>query len=218
MDNLPGASVKSQERPDRALTKPIAESLPCPRACLRRECLAGFSVVPFSILIIPSPRAGNFLHRLPIPRRIVVGEARRSCATPSPGTDHSDSTQRHRKEASRTEGPPWQQARTGRGSSSSASYPFLSEPTSPQAADAREIHFNQLHAECHSRIQYKKTCPLHGEVRNEREVAKPTAFEDQAPRSQPSAEELDLTKRLIRASTAKEFDFAAYKDARTRKN
>jgi len=28
MDNLPGASVKSQERPDRALTKPIPETLP----------------------------------------------------------------------------------------------------------------------------------------------------------------------------------------------
>jgi DNA end-binding protein Ku len=27
-----------------------------------------------------------------------------------------------------------------------------------------EVHLNQLHAECNSRIQYKKTCPLHGEV------------------------------------------------------
>lgn len=27
-----------------------------------------------------------------------------------------------------------------------------------------EIHLNQLHADCHSRIQYKKCCPLHGEV------------------------------------------------------
>lgn len=27
-----------------------------------------------------------------------------------------------------------------------------------------EIHFNQLHAECHSRIRYQKTCPIHGEV------------------------------------------------------
>ncbi len=27
-----------------------------------------------------------------------------------------------------------------------------------------EIHLNQLHAECHSRIQYKKSCPIHGEV------------------------------------------------------
>lgn len=26
------------------------------------------------------------------------------------------------------------------------------------------IALNQLHAECHSRIQYKKTCPIHGEV------------------------------------------------------
>lgn len=27
-----------------------------------------------------------------------------------------------------------------------------------------EIRLNQLHRECHSRIQYKKTCPVHGEV------------------------------------------------------
>ena len=27
------------------------------------------------------------------------------------------------------------------------------------------ISLNQLHAECKSRIQYKKTCPVHGEVR-----------------------------------------------------
>jgi DNA end-binding protein Ku len=27
-----------------------------------------------------------------------------------------------------------------------------------------EIHLNQIHAECHSRIKYQKTCPIHGEV------------------------------------------------------
>ena len=27
-----------------------------------------------------------------------------------------------------------------------------------------DIHFNQLHAPCHSRIRYKKVCPIHGEV------------------------------------------------------
>ena len=26
------------------------------------------------------------------------------------------------------------------------------------------MSFNQLHAECHNRIQYKKSCPVHGEV------------------------------------------------------
>lgn len=30
-----------------------------------------------------------------------------------------------------------------------------------------EIHFNQLHDKCHSRIRYKKTCPIHGEVPND---------------------------------------------------
>jgi DNA end-binding protein Ku len=29
-----------------------------------------------------------------------------------------------------------------------------------------EVHFHQLHADCHSRIRYKKVCPIHGEVPN----------------------------------------------------
>src|SRR5687767_13239378 len=27
-----------------------------------------------------------------------------------------------------------------------------------------DIHFHQLHAECHRRIRYQKVCPVHGEV------------------------------------------------------
>jgi DNA end-binding protein Ku len=27
-----------------------------------------------------------------------------------------------------------------------------------------EVHFNQLHSTCHSRIRYQKVCPIHGEV------------------------------------------------------
>jgi DNA end-binding protein Ku len=30
-----------------------------------------------------------------------------------------------------------------------------------------EIHLNQLHGECHSRIQHKKHCPVHGEVQQQ---------------------------------------------------
>src|SRR4051812_35323360 len=33
-----------------------------------------------------------------------------------------------------------------------------------QEAEKARISFNQLHEECHSRIKYKKTCPIHGEV------------------------------------------------------
>jgi len=33
-----------------------------------------------------------------------------------------------------------------------------------QATGGGEIHFNQLHATCHSRIKYQKVCPIHGEV------------------------------------------------------
>jgi DNA end-binding protein Ku len=34
-----------------------------------------------------------------------------------------------------------------------------------------EIHLNQLHADCHSRIQYKKVCPLHGQVTTDQIVS-----------------------------------------------
>jgi DNA end-binding protein Ku len=33
--------------------------------------------------------------------------------------------------------------------------------------DEGEIHLNQLHDKCHSRIRYKKICPIHGEVPND---------------------------------------------------
>src|SRR5262245_22657983 len=34
------------------------------------------------------------------------------------------------------------------------------------APDEGEIHLNQLHDKCHSRIKYQKTCPIHGEIPN----------------------------------------------------
>jgi DNA end-binding protein Ku len=42
------------------------------------------------------------------------------------------------------------------------------------AEPEEEIRLNQLHDECHSRIRYKKTCPIHGEVTNDEIV---TGFE-----------------------------------------
>jgi DNA end-binding protein Ku len=39
------------------------------------------------------------------------------------------------------------------------------------ASGGSEIRLNQLHAECHSRINYKKTCPIHGEVSNDQIVS-----------------------------------------------
>ncbi|MBL8823179.1 MAG: Ku protein [Planctomycetia bacterium] len=32
------------------------------------------------------------------------------------------------------------------------------------SSDTNEVRFNQLHAECNSRIQYKKWCPIHNEI------------------------------------------------------
>jgi DNA end-binding protein Ku len=34
-------------------------------------------------------------------------------------------------------------------------------------AEKERISLNQLHEECHNRIRYKKTCPVHGEVPND---------------------------------------------------
>lgn len=34
-----------------------------------------------------------------------------------------------------------------------------------------DIHFHQLHAECHSRIHYDKVCPIHGKISNDEIVS-----------------------------------------------
>jgi non-homologous end joining protein Ku len=34
-----------------------------------------------------------------------------------------------------------------------------------------EVHLNQLHADCNSRIHNKKTCPSHGEASNDQIVS-----------------------------------------------
>jgi len=42
-------------------------------------------------------------------------------------------------------------------------------------SSAESVSLNQLHDKCHSRIQYKKTCPIHGEIANE-EIVKGYQF------------------------------------------
>ena len=39
------------------------------------------------------------------------------------------------------------------------------------SGEGGEIHLNQLHGKCNSRIKYKKTCPIHGEVSNDEIVS-----------------------------------------------
>jgi DNA end-binding protein Ku len=39
------------------------------------------------------------------------------------------------------------------------------------ASGGGDISLNQLHKDCHSRIQYKKTCPVHGEVKTDEIVS-----------------------------------------------
>ena len=36
---------------------------------------------------------------------------------------------------------------------------------------ASDVALHQLHSECHSRIKYKKTCPIHGEIPKEEIVS-----------------------------------------------
>src|SRR5688572_18442337 len=39
------------------------------------------------------------------------------------------------------------------------------------ALSAGSIRLNQLHAECHNRVKYQKTCPIHGPVSNDEIVS-----------------------------------------------
>jgi DNA end-binding protein Ku len=41
---------------------------------------------------------------------------------------------------------------------------FPVQAVNAQSKSGGDIHFHQLHATCHSRIRYKKVCPIHGEV------------------------------------------------------
>lgn len=43
---------------------------------------------------------------------------------------------------------------------------FKVEAFNAISSDEGEIHFHQLHAPCHSRVRYQKTCPIHGEIGN----------------------------------------------------
>src|SRR5690242_20527454 len=41
---------------------------------------------------------------------------------------------------------------------------FNVEAINAHSPSGSDVHFHQLHAECHSRIKYQKVCPIHGEV------------------------------------------------------
>src|SRR5687767_3100636 len=41
---------------------------------------------------------------------------------------------------------------------------FSVEAINAHSPSGSDVHFRQLHAECHSRIKYDKVCPIHGEV------------------------------------------------------
>jgi DNA end-binding protein Ku len=44
---------------------------------------------------------------------------------------------------------------------------FTVEAVNAHSKSGSDVHFHQLHAECHSRIEYEKVCPIHGEVDQE---------------------------------------------------
>jgi DNA end-binding protein Ku len=41
---------------------------------------------------------------------------------------------------------------------------FNVEAINAHSPSGSDVHFHQLHTECHSRIKYQKVCPIHGEV------------------------------------------------------
>ena len=51
------------------------------------------------------------------------------------------------------------------------SVPVRAYAAGQSAGSGGEIRLNQLHAECHSRIKYQKTCPVHGEVKQDEIVS-----------------------------------------------
>jgi len=48
---------------------------------------------------------------------------------------------------------------------------FPVEAFNARSQEESQLHFHQLHAECHSRIRYQKTCPIHGPVTNDEIVS-----------------------------------------------
>src|SRR5580765_6878990 len=48
---------------------------------------------------------------------------------------------------------------------------FPVEAFNAHSTEEAPIAFHQLHAECHSRIRYQKTCPVHGPISNDESVS-----------------------------------------------
>lgn len=48
---------------------------------------------------------------------------------------------------------------------------FEAEAFNALDREGSDLHFHQLHAECHNRIHYQKVCPVHGEVSNDEIVS-----------------------------------------------
>lgn len=70
------------------------------------------------------------------------------------------------------------------------------------------IHLNQLHVECHSRIRYQKTCPVHGEVTQD-EIVSGYEFAD----GQYVVVDTDELKKL-RAGSDKSIEIEKFIDAK----
>ncbi len=58
-----------------------------------------------------------------------------------------------------------------RGALSFSLVSFSVDAVNARDVRAGEIHFHQIHAECHNRIHYQKVCPVHGEVPNDEIVS-----------------------------------------------
>ena len=69
---------------------------------------------------------------------------------------------------------------------------------------ASDIKFNQLHKECNARVQYKKVCPVHGDLKQEEIVSGYEFADDQYVLFEP--EELDK----LRSAKDKTISIAAF--------
>lgn len=86
---------------------------------------------------------------------------------------------------------------------------LVSVPVKAYTATAtdKEIRLNQLHRDCNSRIRYKKTCPVHGEVKSDEIVSGYEYAKDQYVVIDPS----EVAK--LRKKSDKSIDISGFIDA-----
>jgi DNA end-binding protein Ku len=73
--------------------------------------------------------------------------------------------------AAKTKKKPAKQRASWRGNLAFSLVSFPVQAFNALSREGSDIHFHQLHVECHRRIHYQKVCPVHGEVSKEEIVS-----------------------------------------------